>query len=351
EPRVAINASNTPGDADSLFKITQPGSYYLTDNITGVAGKHGVEIAASGVTLHLNGLDLLGVPGSLDGVSVTELSLKNIAVVNGSVRSWDGDGVDLRSYGAANWRAADLLAGGNTGDGIKVGSVCTVLSCSAYQNTGNGITTGNGCTVSNCLAYQNTAIGIRTNTGCTLSNCSAYVNTGSGISIDDGSTVSHCSAVFNTGNGISTLEGGCTVSICSAYSNIGNGISVNSNCTVADCTARGNTLDGIRCSPGCLIRNNVCSFNGTGGDGAGIHATGADNRIEDNNCTSADRGIDVDLAGNIIVRNTCSGNLTNWDVVAGNVCLVVQGVTGAAILGNTGGVAPGSTDPNANFTY
>ena len=25
--------------------------------------------------------------------------------------------------------------------------------------------------------------------------------------------------------------------------------------------------------------------------------------------------------------------------------------TGAAILGNTGGLAPGSTDPNANFTY
>jgi len=39
EPRIAINATNTPGDADSLFKITQPGSYYLTGNITGVAGK------------------------------------------------------------------------------------------------------------------------------------------------------------------------------------------------------------------------------------------------------------------------------------------------------------------------
>ncbi|HYD01608.1 MAG TPA: hypothetical protein VEB22_10315, partial [Phycisphaerales bacterium] len=26
EPRTAINAANTPGDADSLFRITQPGS-------------------------------------------------------------------------------------------------------------------------------------------------------------------------------------------------------------------------------------------------------------------------------------------------------------------------------------
>src|SRR5437762_13979859 len=69
EPRIAINATNTPGDSDSLFKITQPGSYYLTGNITGVAGKHGIEIAASGVTLDLNGFDLLGAPSSLDRVS------------------------------------------------------------------------------------------------------------------------------------------------------------------------------------------------------------------------------------------------------------------------------------------
>ncbi|HVZ93498.1 MAG TPA: hypothetical protein VG797_03210 [Phycisphaerales bacterium] len=53
EPRVAINAANTPGDADatpSMFKITQPGSYYLTGNITGTSGKAGIEVASSDVT-------------------------------------------------------------------------------------------------------------------------------------------------------------------------------------------------------------------------------------------------------------------------------------------------------------
>ncbi|HZJ13677.1 MAG TPA: hypothetical protein VFD27_01440, partial [Chthoniobacteraceae bacterium] len=53
EPRTAINSTNTPGDDDSLFKITQPGSYYLPGNITGVATKHGIEITASDVTLDL----------------------------------------------------------------------------------------------------------------------------------------------------------------------------------------------------------------------------------------------------------------------------------------------------------
>ena len=85
----------------------------------------------------------------------------------------------------------------------------------------------------------------------------------------------------------------------------------------------------------------------------GWWSTGADNRIEGNNCTVADRGIDVDVAGNFIARNCCSGNTTaNWDVVAGNVCLVVDASAGGPlILGNSGGAAPGSTDPNVNFTY
>ena len=40
--RTPIGASTTPGDADSLFRISQPGSYYLTGNITGnVSGSVG----------------------------------------------------------------------------------------------------------------------------------------------------------------------------------------------------------------------------------------------------------------------------------------------------------------------
>ena len=110
--------------------------------------------------------------------------------------------------------------------------------------------------------------------------------------------------------------------------------------------------DGINVFSSCLVLNNACSLNGNGaGDGAGIHATSADNRIEGNNCIGADRGIDVDVAGNIIVKNTCSGNANNWDVVAGNVILVVNATTAAAVSGNSGGTAPGSTDPNANFSY
>lgn len=72
EPRIAISATNTPGDADSLFKITAPSSYHPTGSIT---GRHGIEIVASGVTLDLNGFDLVGssIGAAVDGVSMTDL--------------------------------------------------------------------------------------------------------------------------------------------------------------------------------------------------------------------------------------------------------------------------------------
>ena len=120
---------------------------------------------------------------------------------------------------------------------------------------------------------------------------------------------------------------------------------------VTRCSVSFNRVNGIVTGNDGTIVGNTCDNNGNNGFGAGILATSGDNRLEGNNCTDADLGIQVTAAGNFIARNTCSGNATNWDVVAGNICLVVEGVAGAAIMGNTGGVAPGSTNPNANFTY
>jgi hypothetical protein len=67
EPRVPVQS--LPGDANSLHVINEPGSYYLTDNITGVSDKNGIEIASDNVTLDLKGFALIGVPGSGDGIT------------------------------------------------------------------------------------------------------------------------------------------------------------------------------------------------------------------------------------------------------------------------------------------
>ena len=308
EPRTPIGTNTTPGDADSLFKITQPGSYYLTTNLTGVAAKHGIEIAVGGVTLDLMGFELAGgVTNSLDGVRVSlSVIVTNLAIRNGSVRNWGGDGVD--AINAANGQYQDLRLSANGGRGLFCGAGSAVVNCAATFNTGDGINVSSGSTVSGSTAQGNTGRGIVAVLGSTVSGCAARGNTGDGISAGTGSTVTGCTATFNTG-------------------------------------------DGIQVSSDCRVTDNTCDSNGDGGDGAGIHATGTDNRIEGNNVTDNDRGIDVDSTGNFIIRNSASGNTTNWDVVAGNVILVVNATTAAAVLGSSGGTAPGSTDPNANFSY
>ena len=312
EPRIAINSVNTPGDADSSFKITQPGSYYLTANITGSVGKHGIEIVASGVTLDLNGFDLVGAlgMGAFDGVHAGGTGLTGIAVTNGSIRGWGQDGINLGDTGVAEaCRVDSVLAAGNARVGIYGGvnsqltrcsgtdgtyglyvrSSSSLLDCSASGNSSDGITTDSGTTLSNCSSGNNAGAGFTLFPGCTASNCAAYGNTGSGINTSSAATLTNCVTYQNTGNGIDAFTGS-TISHCTSYDNSGHGITVSTGCTVIDSTTRSNTLDGIHCGSISVIRGNACTSNGSGGDGAGINATGTDNRIEGNTCASADPG-------------------------------------------------------------
>jgi hypothetical protein len=85
-----------------------------------VVGKHGIKIAARGVTLDLNGFDLVGVPamGSFDGVTVAVANLTDIAVLNGSVRTWGDEGVDFGAVSQLNslakYRKRPKDSNGNT---------------------------------------------------------------------------------------------------------------------------------------------------------------------------------------------------------------------------------------------
>ena len=331
EPRIAVNATNTPGDADSLYKITAPGSYYLTGNVTGVAGKHGVEIAASGVTLDLNGFDLMGVPGmgAFDGVYVSLAAVGHITVRNGTVRSWGGDGIDADD--SPNIRAF-------------------IERITASSNSAAGVGAGAGSIISGCMTNDNGDSGIYASFGSRVSACESSFNGNFGVVMSSGGMVSDCNTYNNFLDGISTGSA-CTVIGCTSDSNGGNGISTGNSATVTQCTASLNAGNGIVASGDCRVVGNNCDSNGFNtADGAGIFVIGSDCRIEGNNCTDNDRGIDVDGPGNILVGNTCSGNTVSWDVAANNVCLVVAPPASVAFTGNTGGTSL-STNPWANFTY
>lgn len=280
EPRFPIGPDTTPGDANSIFKITEPGSYYLTGDVIGQAGKHGIEIASGRVTIDLNGFSMRGGGNSLDGISTDGTQHFSISIKDGHIFGWGGDGV----------------AGG--GGLIQDGLVENVI---AFLNSGVGIGLGDAAVV----------------TGCSLSN-----NGGDGINILNGGVVTDCSSRANSRSGIVALRA-AVISACHTGSNQERGIDVTEGSIVRGCTARFNGIDGIRCGSDNFITMNQCDQNGFRSgvtNGAGILATSAGNRIDQNLLTDNDIGIFISGAiGNLIVRNSASGNTTsNWSVPAGN---------------------------------
>ncbi|MBS0198470.1 MAG: hypothetical protein JSR77_17095 [Planctomycetes bacterium] len=142
EPRTAINATNTPGDATCSYRITQPGSYYFTGNIVGVAGKNGIKISlgpsGGSVSISMKGFTLRGVPGSLDAIV---WDLDN----DGIIATWDlnNDG----SFGVIeNWGGSAI----NSRVPGRIQGIATVYTfgpCIKLSSTANRATTLEGCTL------------------------------------------------------------------------------------------------------------------------------------------------------------------------------------------------------------
>jgi len=264
-PRTEVNAQNTPGDIDSRFKIIQPGSYYLPGNITGVAGAHGIEIAASGVTLDLMGFELRGVPGSLDGINVS-LASRNVHIHRGSLRDWDGAGAD--ALNAVNSSLCNILAADNGEDGLSIGAGGLVDRCAALGNGATGIQGAGGpASIRACTAQSNGRDGIQASLGSTIIGSTASVNGSVGINAAAGSTISACAALSNSLGGIYAASGS-TIAGCAAFGNGVAGISVASGSMVSACSAQGNDGDGIVAGDRSQVRDSAAGTNA----GRGIEA-------------------------------------------------------------------------------
>lgn len=124
EPRVCVN--DMPGDEGAVVIIDQPGRYYLRADVVGTPGQHGIRVTAQGdVCIDLNGFNLTGVPGSLNGIDMDfQLGVPNtrlqVRCPDGACRSsisdWGGDGV--RTSGVPICECTHLLVEHNGGNGI-----------------------------------------------------------------------------------------------------------------------------------------------------------------------------------------------------------------------------------------
>lgn len=289
EPRIAINATNTPGDADSEFKITQGGGYYLTGNLSGVAGKMGIEVStADPVTIDLKGYALLGVAGSLDGIG----GFANAIIRNGAATGWGQNGINV-SRGII--------------DRIHVGF--------------NG---------------QN---GIRGSWGNVITNCTAEGNMLAGISVGDVSRIHGCMCKGNNGWGIK-LDGVVLVTECVLYNNTPGGV-MGGLATIKDCeffTNQGPAIHVVGSSK--VLGNHVVA-------GGGILVTGTRSHIEGNTVIGTGTGFDVDGTDNLIIRNTARGNTTDYDIGADNAFGPIVNVNRVGDISAT----PGADHPSANLRY
>ena len=369
EPRIAINATNTPGDGNSLFKITQPGSYYLSGNVSATDGKHGIEIAASNVTIDLMGFTMSASVFSLDGIS-TEGIRNSITIRNGVISGWGQAGIDLEHGGIGSGaiiervqarqnavginvgRSALLhgcLAIDNSYDGILAEARSVVEACVASENGGAGIVIGDGSAASNCQAWNNESFGIIMRASSVATSCVANENGQSGIFASSAGTITACTTNSNGSHGIQASSS--TITGCTSVGNQGAGISAGDVSSISGCTVRLNKYHGIDVYASCVVRGNGCFENGDAAGEAGIHAHQHDNRIEGNSCVGNRVGIWLQTDGSIFLRNTCSGNSLNWHVAGGNHGLVVLSPASAGFVGDSGGASLGSTDPDANYTH
>lgn len=376
EPRTALSA------AANNIVITQPGSYYLTGNLTGrSAGYHGIVIKANNVTLDLRGFSVTGVTGSGYGILVDH-GLQNVNIRNGFVRSWPFGGVG--NY-ADRCQIESVVVSSCQGIGIFAGANSEILDCTAYDNFSGTIAAGTGSLVARCRVIHNlngrgyaietgkysriadcevvgNAEGINAGEGsvvsgcsvaegydgisagenCAVTNCAVRSNTGVGIFLyGNGGTVTDCTVSSNSAIGIQSVGGKGTVSRCVVSLNKNNGIQVGDDCTVTDCEATSNTKSGIVLGYRCTARNNNCSMNGTSGGDAGINTDGKFSRIEGNNCTGNRVGITVTRDRNLVIRNSVGGNGSDIDSIAGNFVGTI--ITSEAAMN-------GSSNPNSNIS-
>lgn len=284
EARTAINSTNTPGDADSRFKITKPGSYYLTGNITGVSGKSGIEVTAD-CTIDLGGFEVGGVNGSLDGIVL--VGEFHGTVRNGRVSRWGQSGIAAQACYSASFE--DLLVMDNKKEGLWLGRYSVVSRVRALRNGAYGIRVEVGGTVADCTTAENTLSGIFSGSYTGVSRCNAASNGEHGISSIEGGNISDCVAEGNTSAGIRSGGGIIRDSVCDG--NFGQGV----------------LLLG---SGGTIVRNNTCAVNALDG----VYCQSKYNRVEANTLRAnsrygfyfPDAGYNLGV-GNFVVHNFMDG--------------------------------------------
>ena len=333
----------TPINAQAItipFTISEPGSYVLASDITGVGTVDTIIIAASDVTLDLNGFAIRGVTGSASGIELA-LNVENVAVRNGTIT---GHSAGIDASLSRNCRFEDLRLAEN-GSGLFSGLNATVTGCTAYLNQFQGISVGLGSTVENCTAQENGQFGFQCTVGpSSFRGCTATRNGSNGFSAItiEGASYADCVAYQNGLNGFET-GAGATVENCTATENDGEGFSLSLESVVRGCTAKANGIDtaddGFDLGTGSVVSDSTAANNA----GSGFR-TGLTVRLTD--CTSRNNAVRGFQCGSRNVLSGCTAEGNGADGFSGGAQMlfdrcVADGNTSAGIVAGQNTVVRG----------
>lgn len=322
EPRIPVQS--LPGSATALYVISQPGSYYLTGNIQGVAGKNAIEVAADRVSIDLGGHTIQGGATTAGGIRVISagggVRRQGLTVIDGEVVGCD---IGVDAHDCEQILLSRVRSLQNRGKGIWVAANSRIVECIANGNSDTGIEcSDHDHLIESCIADNNSANGILGNyTGNIISRCTCRSNGGRGIGVAYESLIQDCIVSFNGGSGV-YAGAAAIVSRCSGAFN-GSGVEANGENIVSGCTFS-------QCSNGILVQG-----------------SGTRNRIEDNHLVRCGTGIAVAGNGNMVIRNAVTGATTAYAIAAGNSFGPIVNVAGVGDITSV----PNANHPWANFSY
>lgn len=324
-------------------------------------GRDGISLGerarVTGVTVKLcgqDGIDVVGDGAIIRDCAVVECGSTGVATGSGSVVSGcrvDSCGMGFRVGSQSKVEHCDAIAN-SAGDGflaeegLSDADGVVFIACTARDNAGNGFSAGVESSARDCVARDNGGDGFTLSIQASLVNCVARSNGAYGIFVTGRSTVRDCSTVINGLDGF-RIGNGSTITGCTADTDQSSGIDASSDCNITNNSVQGCEEYGIDVGLRCIVRGNTCAFNNKGGilaggqntiaenechdndvltvGGAGVRVTGSRNRVEANNVSDNEIGIDIESSGNIIVRNTASSNFSvNYNIVGGNDVGTIQ---------------------------
>lgn len=253
EPRIALNAENTPGDSDSVFRITELGSYYLTDNLRVPEGFAGIEIA-QGATVDLNGFNIQRDTTITAGAAIRIDTNANAAVriMNGSVRLLPSG---IVNGGIADRVSVEHVAFTNiTGDAVVLGSASVVRDCRFEEIERSAIQAAGQSTVERVVAV------------------SCGLVSGSAIDLGGVSRITD-SIIVDAGGDALTIGRQAVISHVQIENPVGAGITATNRARISDTSVHGGQSDGMRLGQSAFVSNSVLL--GNAGFGAVITTSGA----------------------------------------------------------------------------